>query len=133
SSEQTHQPWQVHDMLEEMIGIHCLDRSRWQLLQDLIHISHNVDALMVQCINANRFRMSFATSTTKLQCCALELGQAGPFFYDRHRSFLVHRQMNNAVYPCNVSSSLEIDIEPRAAQRRAAISTVSVRIASVKA
>ena len=45
----------------------------------------------------------------------------------------MHRQTNKAEYPWTVSTNLEVDIEPTEARRRAAISTVSVRMATVKA
>ncbi len=74
SGEQIHQLWQIADMLKEMIGIDRLHGCRWHLLQHFIDISHNIDALMVQCVNTDRFRMSLATTTTKLQCCAVAVG-----------------------------------------------------------
>ena len=71
SGQQIHQLWKIGDVLKEMIGIDRLHGCRWHLLQHFIDISHNIDALMVQCVNTDRFRMSLASATTKLQGCTV--------------------------------------------------------------
>lgn len=131
--EQTHQLWKVADVLEEVIRVDRFDRCRRHPCQDLIHIPHNVDALMIQRIDANRVWMPLSTAATKLQRCVLEVGQAVSLVYDRHLSLLVQRQAYSAAYPCSVSESFAIDIEAAALATRAAISTLSVNKASVTA
>ena len=67
SGKQIHQSREICDMLKKVIGIDGLDRGLRHLGQDFVDIPNDINAFMVQSIDAKRLRMPFAAAAAKLQ------------------------------------------------------------------